>query len=804
MFRNYLTIAFRNILRQRSSTLLNISGLTLGIAASIVLFLLLQHLNSYDKFQSNYNRIYRVVNSSDGNDGNKNYTPGVPSTLPPAFRLDFPEAEEVTFTQYHSGALIVIPQPEGESKKFSEEGGVVFAEPNFFKIFDQDVLIGDAPRSLDEPNEAVISLSLAKKYFDREDVIGEVVKSGEHEFKIGAVIADPPNNTDLPFTLMLSYETVRKETEEHGWGSIWSDEQCYFLLKENESIVKIESRMADFTKKHLGNENFNNSLFHIQPFSDLHYDERYNTYSYSSVSRGVLLALGLIAVFLILTACINFINLATAEAIKRSREVGIRKALGSARIQLITQFLGETTLITTLAVLLSVCLAQVALSFLNPFLELELSMNFSSNLGLLAFLICTLLGVSLLSGIYPALVLSGFKPALALKNQINNRNSSGFVLRKGLVVVQFFISQFFIIGTIVLISQTNYFRNKELGFRKDAILNIPIPEQEIPGDSASVSKMRTLKNRIDNLAGIELTSLCYTPPASGSVSGTGFIVEGEGDEKMKRTQVKPADSNFIALYDLKLIAGTNLEDRDTVNAFVVNRKLAEVAGFNDPKDIIGKRIRVWGSMMPVTGVVENFHTTSLRNQIESTVLMNRLSNYHTLSIRVNPLAVQTVIPEIEKLWEAAYPDQIFEYEFLDESIREFYRGEERFSILLTVFTSLAIFIGCLGLFGLATFMANQKTKEIGVRKVMGASVESIVFMFSKEFFKLILIGFALAAPCAWFMMNEWLSEFAYRIDLSAWIFLTGVGITLLIAMVTVGYRSMRAATANPVKSLRYE
>lgn len=804
MFKNYLTIAFRNIVRQRSSTLLNISGLTLGISASIVLFLLLQHLNSYDKFQSNYHHIYRVVNSSDGNDGNKNYTPGVPSTLPPAFRLDFPEAEEVTFTQYHAGALIVIPQPVGESKKFSEEGGVVFAEPNFFKIFDRDILIGDAPRSLDEPNEAVISLSLAKKYFDREDVIGEVVTLGERGYKIGAVIADPPNNTDLPFTLMLSYETVRKETEEHGWGSIWSDEQCYFLLKENESISKIESRMADFTKKHLGNENFNNSMFHIQPLSELHFDERFNTYSYSSVSRGILLALGLIAVFLILTACINFINLATAEAIKRSREVGIRKALGSARIQLITQFLGETTLITSFAVLLSVCLVQVALSFLNPFLELELSMNFGSNLGLLVFLICTLLGVSLLSGIYPALVLSGFKPALALKNQINNRNSSGFVLRKGLVVVQFFISQFFIIGTIVLISQTNYFRNKELGFRKDAILNIPIPVQEIPSDSVRVSKMRTLKNQVDNLAGIELTSLCYTPPASGNVSGTGFIVEGEGDEKMKRTQVKAADSNFIALYDLKLIAGTNLEDRDTVNAFVVNRKLAEVAGFNDPKDIIGKRIRIWGSMMPVTGVVENFHTTSLRNQIESTVLMNRLSNYHTLSIKVNPLAVQTVIPEIEKLWEAAYPDHIFEYEFLDESIRQFYRGEERFSILLTVFTSLAIFIGCLGLFGLATFMANQKTKEIGVRKVMGASVESIVFMFSKEFFKLIILGFALAAPCAWFMMNEWLSEFAYRIDLSIWIFLIGVGVTLVIALVTVGYRSLRAATANPVKSLRYE
>jgi len=803
MLKNYLTIALRNLLRQKSSAALNISGLTLGITASIVLFLLLQHLNSFDTFQSNYNRIYRVVTISDGNDG-KNYTSGIPSTLPPAFRIDFPEAEEVVFTQYNANALVLVPQPNGESKKFYEEAGVVFTEANFFKVFDCEILIGDAAKSLDEPNEAIISEELAKKYFGREDVAGEVIKYGDHEFKIGAVIANPPNNTDFPFTLMLSYETIRKEVEEHGWNSVWSDEHCYFLLREGESISKVESRMPDFTTKHNRELNFDNTQYLVQPLAQLHFDDRFGNYNYSTVSEGNLMALGLIAVFLIVTACINFINLATAEAIKRSKEVGIRKTLGSARSQLMVQFLGETSIVTLISVLVSICLAQVTLSFLNPFLELDLAINLMSNNSLLLFVVAIFVSVSLLSGTYPALVLSGFKPALALKNQIGNRNSSGFALRKGLVVVQFVISQFFIIGTIVIISQTNYFRNKELGFRKDAILNIPIPEQESPASDSTTSKMRTLKNEVDRLSGVELSSLCYTPPASGRVSGTGFILEGETDDKMKETQVKPADGNYIELFDLKLIAGSNMVDGDTATGFVVNRKLSEVAGFNDPGELIGKKIRFWGKMLPVVGVIENFHTTSLRDKIEPTVLMNRIRNYSTLSVQVNPLSVQSAIPEIKKLWESTYPNHLFDYSFMDESIREFYDNEERMSVLLTIFTSLAIIIGCLGLFGLAAFMSNQKTKEIGVRKVMGATVESIVFMFSKEFLKLILIGFVLAAPCAWFLMNEWLSEFAYRIELNVWIFLTGVCITLLIALVTVGYRSLRAATANPVKSLRYE
>ncbi len=728
----------------------------------------------------------------------------VPSVLPPAFRLDFPEAEEVVFTQYHAGALILIPQPNGENKKFSEEAGVVFTESNFFKVFDSKILLGDAFKALDEPNEAIISKKLAEKYFGREDVAGEVIKYGENEFKIEAVMADPPNNTDFPFTLMLSYETIRKEIEEHGWNSIWSDEHCYFLLKEGESISDVESRMVNFTKKHNSERNFDNTQFLIQPLSQLHFDERYGNYNYSTVSDGNLLALGLIAVFLIVTACINFINLATAEAIKRSKEVGIRKTLGSSRSQLISQFLGEAAVVTLVSVIISVCLAQVSLSFLNPFLELNLSIDPLGNAPFMFFVLTIFIGVSLLSGTYPALILSGFKPAIVLKSQSVSRNSSGYFLRKSLVVFQFFISQLLIIGTIILITQTNYVRSKELGFRKDAILNIPIPEQESPAADSTSSKMRALKNEIDRLSGIELSSLCYTPPASGSVSGTGFLVEGETDDKMKETQIKPADENYIELFDLKIIAGENIADGDTATGFVVNRKLAEVAGFNDPRDLIGKKIRVSRKMLPVVGVVENFHTTSLRNNIEPTVMMNRIRSYGTLSVQVNPLSIQAVIPEIKKHWEETYPNHLFEYSFMDASIQEFYESEQNISVLLSIFTSLAIFIGCLGLFGLATFTINQKTKEIGVRKVLGASVEGIVFIFSKEYLKLILFGFLLAAPLAWFVMSEWLNEFAYRINLNIWIFFAGLGVTLLIALVTVGYRSLKAATANPVKFLRYE
>jgi hypothetical protein len=440
MFRNYLKTALRNLLREKSSTFINLAGLTLGVTCSIILFLIINYQTSFDKYHSKYDRVYRVVQSSEGNSG-REFQSGVPSTLPDAFRLDFPEAEEVMFSSYRSEALVVIPQDNQASKKFFEENGVVYTEPTYFKIFDRKILHGAGVKSIDEPNEAAIASSWAKRYFGREDVIGEIIKCDNKEFKISAVMEDAPVNTDLPFNLILSYATVEKETEAHGWNSIWSDEHCYFLLKEGEDINKVRSRLPAFTTKHNEDAAENKAEFLVQPLAELHYDDRFDTYNYSTASKAMLTTLGVIAAILILTACINFVNLATAEAIKRSKEVGIRKSLGGTRYQLVFQFLGETILITLFAVVLSIGLAQIALGFLNPFLDLQLQLNLLSNVNLIIFLSVVTLFVSLLSGLYPAFVVSGYKPALALKNKISNRNSSGYYLRSGLVVLQFFISQ---------------------------------------------------------------------------------------------------------------------------------------------------------------------------------------------------------------------------------------------------------------------------------------------------------------------------------------------------------------------------
>lgn len=802
MLKNYLTTAFRNLWREKDKTTLNVLGLTVGIAGSLILFLLIRYHHSFDVNHSKGERIYRVVTTSDGNNG-KSYTAGIPSVLPEAFKNDFPEADEVLFTSYRANSLITIPQASGEPKRFEEERGVTFAQPSYFKIFDRKIISGDAENGLSQPNEAIISKKWAIKYFGKEDALGGILEHDKIQYKITAIMEDTPGNTDLPFELLLSFATKKSEFEKQGWHSIWSDEHCYLTLKEGAKASDLESRMPAFVKKYLGEENRDNQTFMLQPLSTFHFDERFGNYNYNTVSSSMLLALSVIAVFLVLTACINFINLATADAIKRSKEVGIRKTLGSTRRQLIFQFLGETTLVTTFSVVLAFIFAYVALGFINSFLDLKLSLSLADP-SIALFIVSITIFVSVLSGLYPSLVVSGYQPALALKNKISNKNSSGFMLRRGLVVFQFFISQLLIIGTIVLITQMNYFRNKDLGFRKDAIITVPVPVREEPSaaDSSKASIMRTLRTEIGRINGVEMTSLANSAPSSGMVMGTSLSIEG--DNNFYETQVKAIDNNYLPLFDLKLIAGKNISDADTAQGFIVNEKLASMVGYKNPSEIVGKVANVWGKRLPIVGVVKDFHTVSLRSPIEATVMMNRIRNYGTLAIRISPLNRQETIKQIQTKWEMLYPDFIFSYQFLDESIREFYENEDRTSTLLTGFTSLAIFIGCLGLFGLASFMANQKTKEIGIRKVMGASVRSIVLLFSKEFVLLIVIGFILAAPFAWYLSNQWLNQFAYKIDIGPVIFVVGLIVTFLIAVATVGYRSMKAAMANPVNSLKYE
>jgi putative ABC transport system permease protein len=802
MFKNYLKTALRNLQRQRANALINISGLTLGIACSLLLFLMVRYQSSFDQYHSKKDRIYRLVHQSDGNRGNTDYQAGVQAVLPEAVRTDFPEAEQVVFTSYRSDALVTVPQRQGEAKKYQEERGVVYTESNFFDVFDRGVLMGTVAHSLDKPNEAIISKGLAKKYFGREDVLGEVVRFEDLDYKINAVVENAPPNSDLPFDLFLSYVSIKKRSEAEGWNSIWSDEQCYVLMKAGEDVNKASARFPDFIKKYQG-DNDRHLAYAFQPLAEMHHDDRYSNYSYNTVAKGMIITLGAIAAILIITACINFINLSTAEAIKRSKEVGIRKTLGSSRGQLIYQFLGETTFVTLTSVVLALALTQLALGFINPYLEVSLALDLRHDLSLWGYLIAVTVSVSLLSGLYPAFVISGFRPALALKNQTTARGTSGYMLRRGLVVLQFCISQFFIIGTIVIISQMNYFRSKDLGFNREAILIAPLPYMEdVKLRQQTIQKNRTLRDAMTRTAGVETASLANTPPSSSSTSNTNFTIAGVEGEF--RAQVKQVDGNYMGLFQLPLVAGKNLEDYDTARGYVVNEKLARLAGFNDPKEIVGREMTLWGGKWPVVGVVKDFHTVSLHRPIEATVLFNRAQGYESLALKVDLSQAKDVIKALQAQWEAAYPQYLFEYQFLDDNIAEFYESEQRTSVLMTFFTCMAVFIGCLGLFGLATFMTNQRTKEIGVRKVLGATVESIVFMFSKEFLKLVGLGFLLAAPLAWWMMDQFLSEFEYKIDLGPALFLAGFGVAIFIAISTVAYKSITAATRNPVQSLRYE
>ncbi len=803
MLKNYFTTAVRNLWRSKGSTIINVSGLTLGVATSLILFLLVRSQTSFDKYHTKLDRIYRVVQQSDGNNG-KSYDAGVQPVLWEAFKNDFPEAEEVVFTSYHgSGSLVTIPQPQGEPKKFGDDNNLVFTQPSFFKIFDRKILSGDVNKVLQEPNEAVVSKKSAVKYFGKEDAIGEVLEFDGKEYKVTAIMEDYPDNTDFPFNVMLSYITIKKSKDEVGWTSIWSDEHCYFLLKEGSSIAEIERRLPDFYKKHIGEKNRDHSEYHTQTLASVHHDDRYDNYNYKTTPYRQITAMSVIGIFLIVTACINFINLVTAEAIKRSKEVGIRKTLGSSRGQLIAQFLGESALVTIFSVVLALGLAQITLPLLNVFLHSTLAIRLDDPTLWLFVLILTA-AVSILSGLYPSFVVSGFKPVFAIKNQIGNRNSSGFNLRRGLVVLQFVISQFLIISTIVIVMQMDFFSKKDLGFRKEGVVNIPIPENVRGGFSDGSSKMRTLREELIKVKGVEMASLCSYPPSSGSVSTTNLNIEGKEGEF--DVQLKRIDGNYVELYDLKLLAGSNVLDLDTAQGFIVNEKLVNLAGFNTPQEMMGQRIKFGGKNMylPVVGVVQNFHTMSLHDPIEPAALFNGIRSYSTISLKVDVRSFKESLKQIQQKWEAAYPNHIFSYQFLDEEIKEFYESGTHMSTMITVFTSIAIFIGCLGLFGLATFMANQKTKEVGVRKVLGASVESIILLFSKEYVKLILIGFLLAAPLAWYVMKGWLDHFAYKIELGPTIFLIGFGVAFVIAILTVGYRSLRAATANPVNSLRSE
>ena len=794
MIKNYITITIRNIARNISYSTINVFGLSLGITCSLVLFLMISFYTSFDDFHPNGDRIYRLVSSSDNN-GREDFSPGVPVPLPDALKGEFTGIDDVLFISGAYNGLFTV-ESNGSKKVFEQEEGFGYTDSTYFNFFNRKILQGDAKSGLSEPNQVLISKSIANKYFGDEEAIGKLIRlDNKVDLKVTGIMEDHPENTNFPFELLISYATIKQEEEKRGWNSTKSDDQCYVMLSNNINPEDINAQFPEFMKKYEGEKNAKERTRWLQPLSDIGFDSRFSNYRYTTISKSSILAMGVVALFLLITASINFINLSTAVAVKRSKEVGIRKVLGGQRSQLVFQYLAETSLITLVALVLSVGLSELTLIKLNSFLGQNLHVDFGSA-QLLLFLLSVWFVVSLLSGLYPALLLSGFSPAAALKNKITNRSAGGFALRRGLVVFQFVISQLLVVGTIILLSQMDYLQHKDLGFVKEAIITVPIPE------NAPINNKKVLKSELERINGIQGTSLCSALPSSGSVGMTDFSIEGA--EGSFNTQIKFADEDYLNLFEIEFLGGNNLSGIDTANSFVVNEKLARTVGYEKPEDIIGRVISMWGMRLPVAGVVKDFHTMSLTSEIDPTIILNRVTRYREMAIKLKGGSFNNSISEIEKAWTTLYPDFLFSYEFLDEQIQEFYDTEHKMSVLLISFSGIAIAIGCLGLYGLISFMANEKEKEIGVRKVMGASMGNILFIFSKEFLILILVAFAIASPLAAYIMGQWLDNFAYRIPINGFMFVTGIGITLLIALLTVGYRSVRASLTNPVEALRNE
>ncbi len=796
MLRNYFITTFRNLLRNKVNTGINIVGLTLGIACALVLFLLANYAKSYNKFEQNYDRIYRIVNTSVGQGGQTNHTPGVPLPLPAAIKEDFPDFEEVVFTRDHYGEMMFTVNPSTQNPTYFElqNRRLVFTDNNYFKVFTKTWLAGDPNKVLSNPGSTVIAESIADQLFPNGGAMGQtIVFNKKYELVIEGIVADPIDNSDMPFHFFVASKTLAEEFANPRWNSVSSNDQCYVLLPEKVAN-DYDARFVKFVEKYIEN-NTNNSRYQLQPMSDLHFNENWNNYSYNSIGHGEIMTLIIIGVFLLLTASINFINLSTAIAIKRSKEVGVRKVMGSTRQQLAFQFLGESFVIITLAMLAALGVVELMIIYINPFLEVSLILDLTSP-TFIAALVSGTLAITLLSGLYPAIVMSGFKPALALKGLMPVKKGKGVSLRQSLVVFQFFISQVFIIGTIITLSQMDYLKSVNLGFDAEAIIHLRLPENNI-------NKQKTLKAELERLSGINNVSLSFSPPSSGSVSTSNFFVENDTEEYY--TSMKFADEQYIETYGIELIAGRNIRPSDTLTEVLVNEKLLRYIGHTgQPEEIVGKQIRVWGRYVPIVGVMRDFHSVSLHEDIMTIALFSNAEDYRTVALKVNLQNFEELNGQIKKIWKNLYPEYDYEALFYNQQIQEHYEGEQKMASIFSFFSVIAILVGCLGLYGLASFMINQKIKEIGVRKTLGATVGNIIAMFSTSFLKLIFIAFVLATPLAWLAMEKWLSNFVYKIQLSPILFIAGLIATALVAMLTVGYKSVKAALANPVDSLRDE
>ncbi len=796
MFQNYLKIALRNLKKHKGYSFINITGLAIGMACCILIFLFVQEELSYDNFHKDLDRLYRVVMHFESEGFTRDFAKVGPS-VGQKLRVDFPGVESVARMMKFYRPLI-----KQENHKNYEER-CYYAEPELFNILTFNFLQGDPKTALSRPNTAVISEGMINKYFGTENPVGKLLTIDSEDFEITGIIQDYPSNTHLKCDFLLSFKTIENEDMATEWG--WTNFQTYLKLSPNVNVENFREQISQI-ENHYRNEDTLNR-YYLQDLKNIHLHSHMASETEPPGNPLTIYITITIGILILLIACINYFNLTTARFANRAKEVGMRKVVGAKRQQLIFQFFGESLITTFFAFLLALVIAGFALPLLNQLTKNVFTFNNFTQPGILIISILLIVFVGLIAGSYPALVLSLFKPSSVLKNKMS-AGTKGTVLRKVLVLGQFAVTIFFIIGTLIVYKQLHFMQTTDLGFAKEQKLIL-----SIEGDNLKNQQFEAVKTEF--LANPQISGATVSSGVPGfGVGAWGTSLVGVQDSKAQTMSYLFLDFDFIKEYEMKIVAGRNFNREmvsDLNEAFIINETAANAFGFISPEQALNTQIAGNPGQGTIIGIVKDFHYDGLQRKIEPMVFMvgpdkglNRFNKTGTITLNLTTDNLQATIAAVKEKWQQFNQTIPFSFYFFDDIFDRYYRDEIQTRKIISLFTFLGLFVSCLGLFGLATFITEQRTKEIGIRKVLGASVAKISLMISREFVKWILLANIIAWPIAYFFMNKWLQNFAYKINMGLPIFILAALIVLFITLVTVSYQSIRAATANPVKSLKYE
>ncbi|MHC2991044.1 hypothetical protein OB13_05400 [Pontibacter sp. HJ8] len=796
MIKNYFLIFWRNMTRNKVYAAINILGLAIGVASCILIYLYVQHELSYDKSFSKHGQVYRVVNDLIVEDEVEKASV-THAALAPALAADFPEIEAATRLINRNKQVLRL-----DEKAITIEH-TFWADSNYFQLFDYKLLEGDPKTALMEPNSMVISREVAAKFFQNPlQAQFSTIRIGSQSYKVTGIF-EPVDAAHMKPNVLTSFSTIPADIRQNmsrNWGS--TNSYTYVLLRNATDAPALQAKLPDFVKRRVAPARGNTTErveLQLQALTSIHLNSDYLWEAFPVGKKSYIYIFSFVGIFILLIASINYMNLATARSAKRAKEVGLRKVVGANRWQLMAQFLSESVMLTLLAVLLALVLVELMLPTFNSLADKQISSTYFTDPALAAVVLGIAIFIGLVAGSYPALVLSQFKPVDILKTG-KSPSGRGAILRKSLVVVQFTISLVLIIGTAVVYSQMHYLKNQDLGFTKEQVLVVDIPS----GDSTIVNRMPTIKAELQrNPNVLSATTTAMIPGESTGV----IIFNVERDNQMAEKTMNSiwVDYEFLDLMDIQLKKGRNFAkdmSTDLDNGFIINETAARALGWDDP---VGKRIGFSDTTQgKVIGVVQDFNYKSLHSEIEPLVLMLAPQNSGYLMARIAPGRFEETMAHVQGTWQRFAPSHPMDYFFLDDSFNKQYRAEEKMLTIFGYFTLLTIIIACMGLFGLASFTTEQRTKEIGIRKVLGSSVSGIVVLLTKDFAFLVGIAILIASPIAWYGMQQWLQDFAYRTPISAWVFIASGLMALAIAILTVSFKATRAAMEDPVQALRTE